>query len=104
MCYTISMIHHVKKLLKRTKKRVVSDAERDARKGMLEDLFHDFYANRWRIYRVNFVRGLFFGLGSVLGGTVVVAFIVWLLSVTGSFVPVLNDITDTIINNIQSKQ
>lgn len=98
------MKRHIAKLFKRTKKRAVSDTERDARKALLEELFQDFYASRWRIYRVNFVRGLFFGLGSVLGGTVVVAFIVWVLSVTGSFVPVLNDITDTIIDNIQSKQ
>lgn len=29
---------------------------------------------------MNFVRGIFFGLGSVLGGTVVVALIVWAMS------------------------
>ncbi len=47
---------------------------------MLEELFNDIYKNRIRIYKINFVRGIFFGLGSVLGGTVVVALVVWILS------------------------
>ena len=29
---------------------------------------------------MNFVRGIFFGVGSVLGGTVVIAMIIWVLS------------------------
>jgi nitrate reductase NapE component len=51
-----------------------------ARRKVIEELFNDYYNDRRSIYRVNFFRGIFFGLGSVLGATVVVAFIVWLLS------------------------
>lgn len=66
--------------LKREVAKVISDQERGAQRTMLEEIFHDLYAERWRIYKVNFVRGIFFGLGSALGGTVVVALIVWVLS------------------------
>lgn len=50
------------------------------RKAFLEEMFNDIYNKRRRIYGVNFFRGLFFGLGTFLGGTVVVALLVWLLS------------------------
>lgn len=33
-----------------------------------------------RVYRVNFWRGVFFGLGGALGGTLVIASIIYILS------------------------
>lgn len=54
--------------------------ERGARYAFLEELFYDFNRSRFQIYKMNFVRGIFFGLGSVIGGTVVIALIVWVLS------------------------
>lgn len=60
--------------------RVKSDNERGARHALLEELFYDFQRNRYQVYAMNFMRGVFFGFGSVLGATVVVAFIVWVLS------------------------
>lgn len=65
-----------KKLIEKIKK----DNERGARENLLEDLFHDFNRSRVQIYKMNFVRGIFFGLGSVLGGTVVIALLAWILS------------------------
>lgn len=50
------------------------------RDEVLTDIFEDLYRKRARIYRMNFVRGILFGLGSALGGTVVLAIIAWLLS------------------------
>ena len=69
------MAKELTKKISTEKKRLTT--ERDA---FLEDMFNDIYKNRKRIYQVNFVRGLFFGLGTFLGGTVVVAIIVWVLS------------------------
>lgn len=51
-----------------------------AQEALLQDVFQDFYRNRRQIYKMNFVRGIFFGLGSVLGGTVVIAVLIWILS------------------------
>ena len=48
--------------------------------GIVEVMFEDFYKKKWRIYSMNFFRGIFFGVGSVLGGTVVIAIFIWLLS------------------------
>lgn len=48
--------------------------------AVVEDLFNNYSVNTGRIYRINFLRGLFFGAGSVIGGTAGIAFLVWFLS------------------------
>lgn len=61
-------------------KKIKRSQAMGARRGLLEELFNDLYRDRVSIYKMNFVRGLFFGLGSVLGATVVVALILSILS------------------------
>jgi hypothetical protein len=61
-------------------KKINRDNENGARRGLLEDLFSDFHKSRHQVYWMNFVRGIFFGVGSVLGGTIVIALLIWLLS------------------------
>ena len=53
-------------------KKLRSD-QLSAEEAVLDDLFFDLYKGRGRVYRMNFVRGVFFGLGSVLGGTIFIA-------------------------------
>lgn len=65
--------------LSKLKEKVAKDNERGARENVLEDLFYDFHRNRAQVYTMNFVRGIFFGLGSALGGTVVIAIVIWIL-------------------------
>lgn len=61
-------------------KQAVHDQQMGARRTVIEELFNDYYNDRRNIYMMNFFRGIFFGLGSVIGGTIVVALIVWILS------------------------
>ena len=77
--------------------------ERGARQGLLEDLFYDFNRNRVEIYKMNFVRGIFFGLGSVIGGTVIIALVIWLM---GFFVdiPGIGNSVEKLQNNIENTQ
>lgn len=78
------------------------DNERNAKQEVLDDIFDDIYHSRPRIYKVNFIRGIFFGVGSALGGTVVVALIVWILTFFVQLPgvgPFLNDAQ----NNIEQK-
>jgi hypothetical protein len=70
----------VKKTAKNVAKKVKEDNERGSRQALIEDLFYDFNRSRVEIYKMNFVRGIFFGLGSVIGGTVVIALIAWIMS------------------------
>lgn len=60
--------------------KINRDNENGARVAVIEDLFNDFHRKRSQVYWMNFVRGIFFGVGSVVGGTIVLAMIAWLLS------------------------
>jgi hypothetical protein len=65
--------------------RFKAEQVKGAQKTLLEELFNDFYAERRKIYKVNFFRGIFFGLGSVLGGTIVLTIFIWILSLFVNF-------------------
>lgn len=84
-----------------TKSLVASSKKRDTadREAVLDDLFQDMYRNRRRVYSMNFKRGLFFGLGSAIGSTFILALVVWVLSWFVDFPVVgewLNSIKDSI--------
>lgn len=81
----------MKKAIKKITEKIKSDQERAARKTLLEQLFLDLNRSRFQVYRINFVRGLFFGLGSVIGGTVIIAMLVWLLAALSQYIPILSD-------------
>ncbi len=61
----------------------------------LESIFEGGYINHNRIYKINFVRGLFFGLGSILGGTLVIALLAWFLSFFTE-IPIVGNFVETI--------
>lgn len=54
--------------------------QRGAQEEILQHLFDDMYRERKKIYKMNFVRGIFLGFGTVIGGTVVVAIMIWIMS------------------------
>lgn len=73
----------------------IDHKEGDARKALLEELFYDFHRSRRQVYWMNFVRGIFFGFGSLLGGTIVVAIVFWVLAqVTGLLPAPVQDAVD----------
>ena len=88
--------------MKKVTQKVKKDNEVGARRAVLEDLFYDFHSSRREVYTMNFVRGVFFGLGSVIGGTLVIALIIWVLSwladIPGGFGDFIQYIVDTVQN------
>ncbi len=82
---------HISKL----KEQVSKDTTRGAQSDLLEQLFNDHYKYRWRVYKMNFVRGVFFGFGSVLGATIVVSLLIWTLSFFGIPDNILNELDRT---------
>lgn len=89
-------------MVKKVVKQINKDNEIGARKDLLEQLFHDFHKSRKEVYWLNFVRGIFFGVGSLLGGTIVIALVVWLLSwltdIPGGFGDFIQYVVDTVQN------
>ena len=70
----------MKKIIKNVLKKQKENTEKGARQNLLEELFYDLNRSRVQIYKLNLVRGIFFGFGSVIGGTLVVAILIALLN------------------------
>jgi hypothetical protein len=81
-------------------KRTLTDGQREE----IRDLFENVYVNnKWRIVRMNFLRGVFFGLGTFLGGTIVIAIVIWVLSQTIDIFPWARDFTEKLIDSLQKR-
>jgi len=91
----------VKKLINKVKRRVKKDNEVGARRAILKDLFYDFHSSRREVYWMNFIRGVFFGVGSVLGGTIVIALIIWLLSLLTDIPGGIGDFIQYVVDIVQ---
>ena len=88
----------------KTLKKVVEDNQTGARKAILEDLFYDFNRSRAQVFSMNFFRGLFFGLGSALGATLLVAIAIWLLGQFGNIFPPIADFINGIVDAMKQRQ
>ncbi len=84
--------------------QVAGVGEKGARRAVIEDLFYDFHSSRSRVYVMNFVRGLFFGLGSVIGATILIALIIWFLGFFGDIFPPLADFLNNLIDTMESRE
>lgn len=94
----------IKKAIQKVTDKVKRDNEKGARTALIEELFQDFNRNRHQVYWMNFIRGIFFGVGSVVGGTVVVALVVWILvHLTGIF-PGLHDVFQPVTSSLQRQK
>lgn len=51
----------------------------------------EFFHNWRRFALISFMRGLFFGFGSIVGATILVTIFIWLVSMFGKF-PLIGDI------------
>lgn len=86
--------------MKKAVEKVKKENELGARRAVLEDLFYDFHRSRAQVYWLNFTRGIFFGVGSVIGGTLVVAFVIWLLSLLTDIPGGLGDFIQYIVDTV----
>jgi len=91
-------------MIKKAASKLKADGERDARQSILEDLFYDFHRSRRQVYFMNFVRGLFFGVGSVIGGTLVVAVVLGLLGLLVDIPGGVGDFIQYIVDLVKQNQ
>ena len=91
-------------MVKKIANKLKTDNERGARHAILEDLFYDFHRSRRQVYTMNFFRGVFFGVGSVIGGTLVVALVVWILSFLADIPGGVGDFIQYVVSIVQKTQ
>jgi len=89
--------------IRKRRQRELENKDLAAEEKLLREIFYDFYKYRGRIYRVNFFRGIFFGLGSVLGGTILVAILVMLLTLFIHIPGGLGDFFRWILDTLQNR-
>lgn len=71
--------------------------------AMIESMYDAVNPNRAALYRTAFVKGVISGVGGIVGATVAVALILWLLSLFAQ-VPVLGHFVDTVRNTLQNRK
>lgn len=82
-------------------RKVADNASKGAAKSLIDELLQDMHDHRLQIYKMNFMRGLFFAFGSVLGGTVLIALLLWLLSLFNEL-PIIGHFIETVQRSIES--
>lgn len=97
------------KLLKRlttskpTSKSKNSDKDYEQLGRMLANIYETGYIDRNQLYKMSFIKGVITGFGGVVGATLVVALVIWILSLLGN-VFLLDKIVDPISENIKKTQ
>ncbi|HEY1085469.1 MAG TPA: DUF5665 domain-containing protein [Candidatus Saccharimonadales bacterium] len=88
-----------KSVVKKLAADVKRDNERGARVNLIEELFFDFNRSKSQVFWMNFQRGIFFGVGSLVGGTLVIVVFGWLLS---SFVDLPGGVGEFVKNVLEA--
>ena len=89
-------------MAKRKSKSPLSQEEVKAATKALEVLFTTEHLNKWELYRANFIRGIFFSAGTVVGAAFIVTLLLWLLSAFER-IPLIAPVVENIQNSIESR-
>lgn len=68
---------------------------------MLVNIYETGYLDANKSYKQSFIKGVVSGLGGVIGATVVVALLLWILSIL-HFVPGIHFVTDELRSTVQT--
>lgn len=95
-----SMTEHRKKSLPQ---KIADGQTKGSYQAVLEDLFENMYSQRFKIYKMNFIRGVMFSAGTVVGGVLVVIFLLWFLSLF-DHLPIIGHFVQTVHHSLEKSQ
>lgn len=73
----------------------------DKAQRALEVLLATRYVSKRVLYKENFLRGLFFGVGTIIGTAIMVTILLWLLSLVETL-PFIGPISENIEQSVES--
>lgn len=89
------------KAKKSQKKKTAKDYEAMGRQ--IEALYDSVNPERTTFYKAAFLKGILTGVGGVIGATVVIALLLWVLTLFGD-VPLIGDFIDMIRQTIEKSE
>lgn len=94
-------VHKIEQSLANDLKSLTKDAKELAKevKKLKELEFFQVFKHPWKFMWFSLLKGMMVGLGSVIGASVLVGFLVYLIGQI-SFVPILGDFVEDIITQI----
>lgn len=70
-----------------------------AQRQFTDKLLLEAYGRKRKLLKLSFWQGVTFGLGSAIGGTLVLALLIWLLARVVDWFPILGDLINKIIEH-----
>lgn len=86
---------------KKLKNNTPADYEQLGR--IVASVYESGYLDTHKSYKMSFVKGLFQGLGGAMGATILVALVLWVLSLF-SQVPLVSRFTESIRNTVTTQK
>lgn len=70
---------------------------------IVANVYETGYLDAAKSYRMSFIKGLFQGLGAAIGATLLVALVIWILSLFTQ-IPVVGRFSETLRDSVQTTQ
>lgn len=86
-----------KRSKKQTKLKVEADYEQLGK--MMQNIYESGYIDKNTMYKMSFLKGIVAGLGGVVGATIVVALLLWTLSLFDS-IPLIGPLSDKLQSTV----
>lgn len=69
---------------------------------MLQSIYETGYMDRKTMFKMSFIKGILTGLGGVIGATIVVALLLWVLNLFDE-IPLIGPLSDKLQNTVDVK-
>ena len=70
---------------------------------MLENIYLSGYIDRNQMYKMSFLKGVVTGLGGVIGATLIVGLLLWVISLFDRL-PLIGPLTDKLQSTVQTQK
>ncbi len=85
-----------------TKKKANKQKDYEQIGRMVANIYESGYLDKAQTYKMSFIKGLLGGLGGVIGATIIVALLLWAMSLFKE-VPLIGPVVDNVRHTIQTK-
>lgn len=86
-----------------SKQHELTDKQYEELGRLVANVYETGYLDAGKSFRMSFVKGLFQGLGAAIGATLLVAFVIWVLSLFTQ-IPVVGRFSETLRDSVQTTQ